>query len=185
MQPANSIVCRGKLLLSLGALALLLGVAPGAAADQETRQQQRASAAQKIFEQTVKLYHLPSAEAQGAGREKLLAQAVAGYEQLLRKYSDQPRWCAPALRSLGNIRAAQGRLTDAVKCYTRLEKQFPHGDWEILQAWKSAADLLWEAGRPEQAKEFYQKIIARFDQPNAASIVMTIVRGSRSRLAGK
>jgi len=166
-------------------LALFIGVMGCAAADKETRQQQRATAAKDLFEQTVKLYHLPSGEAQGAEREKLLAQAVSGYERLLKKYSDQPRWCAPALRSLGNIRAAQGRLADAVKLYSRLEKQFPREDWEILQAWKSAADLLWEAKRPEEARVFYRKIITRFDQPEASPIIKAILRGSKSRLAGE
>lgn len=172
-------------MLAVSVLALLVGLAGGAAADKETRSQQRAQAAKDLFEQAVKLYHLPSAEAQGVGREKLLSQAGSGYGQLLKKYSDQPHWCAPALRSLGNIRAAQGRLPDAVKCYTRLEKQFPHEDWEILQAWKSAADLLWEAGRSEEAKVFYRKIIARFDQLEAAPIIQAMVRGSKKRLAGE
>ena len=170
---------------SLCALALFLSFAGCATVDKAARQQQRAAAAKELFEQTVKLYHLPSGEAQGMEREKLLAQAAAGYERLLKNYSDQPHWCAPALRSLGNIRATQGRVADAVKIYRRLEKQFPRDDWEILQAWKSAADLLWEAKQPEEAKVFYRKIVARFDQPDAAAIVKAIVRGSQSRLAGE
>ena len=51
--------------LSLWPLVWLLAVIPGVAADQESRQQQRATAAKNLFEQTVKDYHLPSAEAQG------------------------------------------------------------------------------------------------------------------------
>ncbi len=185
MRPGNSMRFFGRHCVPLCVLALLVGIAGCVAVDKEARQQQRATAAKELFEQTVQHYHLPSGEAQGAERERLLAQAAVGYERVLKQYSDQPHWCAPALRSLGNIRAAQGRMTDAVKLYRRLEKQFPREDWEILQAWKSAADLLWEAKQPEEAKEFYRKIIARFDQPDAAAIVKAIVRGSQSRLAGE
>ena len=185
MQRDKFIRFSGSHFLPLCALLLCLSFDGCVTVDREARQQQRAVAAKELFEQTVKLYHLPSGEAQEAEREKLLAQAVSGYERLLKNYSDQPRWCAPALRSLGNIRAAQGRLADAVKLYRRLEKEFPREDWEILQAWKSAADLLWEAKQPEEAKVFYRKIIARFDQPEAAAIIKAIVRGSQSRLAGE
>ncbi len=163
----------------------MLTVLPGVAADKESRQQQRAVAAKELFEQTVRLYHLPSGEAQGAEREKLLAQAVSGYERLLTKYADQSRWCAPALRSLGNLRATQGRLADAVKYYLRVERQFPKEDWEIIQAWKSAADLLWEAKQTAEARGVYQKIITRFDRPEEVAIIKAIVRGSKSRLAGE
>ena len=185
MRPGKFMRLVGRLGLPLGTLSLLVSITGCVAVDQEARQQQRAAAAKELFEQTVKLNHLPSGEAQGAEREKLLAQAAAGYERLLKNYSDQPHWCAPALRSLGNIRAAQGRLADAVNYYRRLEKQFPREDWEIIQAWKSAADLLWEAKQPEEAKVFYRKIIARFDQPEAVAIIKTIVRGSQSRLTGE
>ena len=185
MRRGKSIRFSRNLIPQICALVLILGVIGCAAADKAARQQQRATAAKELFEQTVKLYHLPSSEAQGATQQKLFAQAATGYEQLLKNYSDQPRWCAPALRSLGNIRAAQGRMADAVKLYTRLEKQFPREDWEILQAWKSAADLLWEAKQLEEAKVFYRKIITRFDQPDAAVLIKAIVRGSKSRLAGE
>src|SRR2546422_839412 len=47
---------------------------------------QRYDAARSLFEQTTRLYHLPAAEAQGAAREKLLAQAAQGYSRLVRKY---------------------------------------------------------------------------------------------------
>ena len=185
MRPGKFIRFFGRLCVPLCTLALLASITGCVAVDKEARQQQRAAAAKELFEQTVKLYHLPSGEAQGVEREKLLAQAAAGYERVLKTYSDQPHWCAPALRSLGNLRAAQGRMADAVNYYRRLEKQFPREDWEILQAWKSAADLLWEAKQPEEAKVFYRKIVARFDQPDAAAIIKAIVRGAQSRLAGE
>jgi hypothetical protein len=49
-------------------------------------------------------------------------------------------------------------------------------------AWKSAADLLWEAGRKEEAKGFYRKILVRYDLPEAPQVEKMIVRGSKLRL---
>lgn len=146
------------------------------------RQQQRSAAAKQLFDQTTKQSHLPSAEAKSASREKLLAQAATGYEQLLRQYRDQPFWCAQALRSLANVRAEQGRLDAAVNLYTQVGARYPHDGWEVLQAWKSAGDQLWDAGRQAEAKKFYQQIVTRFDQPDAPAVMKTIVKGSKSRL---
>lgn len=145
--------------------------------------EQRAAGAKELFDQTTHQFHLPAGATAGAERDRLLQQAAAGYEQLLRRYADQPVWCAMALRSLGNVRAAQGRLDDAVKLYDCVASRYPSQDWEILQAWKSAADLLAEAGRPAEARQFDQKIVNRFDRPDEPEIVRTIVRAARRRLA--
>ncbi|MCL5098242.1 MAG: tetratricopeptide repeat protein [Candidatus Omnitrophica bacterium] len=145
--------------------------------------EQRYKAAQELFNQTTKLYHLPSAQASGAERVKLLEEAARGYEQLLNRYPDQPFWCAQALRSLGNVRADQGRLDDAIQCYRNVASKYPGQDWEVVQAWKSAADLLWEDGRRDEALEFYRKIVERFDTPNASQVIQTIVRGAKAKLA--
>ena len=138
--------------------------------------------AKKLFDQITLDYHLPSADAQGAAKAKLLQQAAAGYETLLKKYPESNPWAAQSLRSLGNFRAEQGRLDDASKVYSSVETKYPKADWEILQSWKSAADLLWEANRHADAKSFYQKIVTRFDNPSASALVKTIVRASQSRL---
>lgn len=108
--------------------------------------------------------------------------AAAGYERILRHYPDQKELCAQALRSLGNVRAMQGRLDDAVKLYRRVGEKYAQQDWEVLQAWKSAADLLWEAGQNDEARKFYQQIVARFDAPDAPAVTKTIVRAARQRL---
>ena len=89
------------------------------------------------------------------------------------------------MRSLGNIRASQGRLDDAVKLYSAVASKYPGEDWEIISAWKSAGDLLADAGRGADAKLFYEKILVRFDKPEAAPVVKTIVRGARARLSGE
>ena len=142
----------------------------------------RAHGAKMLFESTARTYHFPSAVATGPERERLLDEAAAGYERVLRQYSDQDDWCAKSLDSLGNVRATQGRLEEAVQLYARVAAQHPRQDWEILQSWKSAADLLWEAGRRAEAQKFYRLIIARFDQPNPAAIVKLIVHTAQLRL---
>lgn len=146
------------------------------------RQQKRNAEAKALFEQITKEQHLPSAEAQGAERDRLLHLASTGYEQLLHDYRDQPDWCAPALRSLGNIRATQGKLDEAVKLYARVGKDYSGNDWEVIQAWKSAADLLWEAGRQAEAKAYYRQIVTRFNDPQQPGVVRVIVAASQRRV---
>ena len=170
---------------SLPALLVGLALALFSCASPKETPQQRAEAARALFDQTTKTFHLPSAETSGATRDRLLLQAAAGYEELLKQYPEQTHTCAQALLSLGNIRASQGRLDDAIKLYASVARKYPAEDWEILTSWKSAADLLADGGRAAEAKTFYEKILARFDKPDAPAVVKTIVRGSRARLAGE
>jgi len=144
--------------------------------------QQRYDAAKALFDQTTKAFHTPSATAPAGEREKLLDQAARNYQMLLRRYPDQTNWCAQALRHLGNIRAAQTNLNEAVRQFTAVAEKYPGEEWEVIQAWKSAADLLWEANRPKEAKPFYQRIVQRFDGTNQPAVVRVVVRGSKSRL---
>jgi tetratricopeptide (TPR) repeat protein len=135
-----------------------------------TPQQDRLANAQKLFA------HAVTAHANNQYRA-----ATADYRRLLRQYSDQPALCAAALRSLGNVRAAQGRLDEAVKLYRRVGVEYAAYDWEVLQAWKSAGDLLWEAGREAEACEFYRQIVARFDTPDAPAVYRQIIKGAQRR----
>ena len=187
MSPGNSIVAawkRGsvKAYVSFALLLIISSAGCATPAERMARQKQRFADAKALFDQTTKLYHLPSAEAQGATKEKLLAQAAAGYEQLLRQYPEQINWCAQSLRSLANVRAEQNRIDEAVQLYERVNRLYPREDWEVLQSWRSAADLLWEHGRRESARAFYRRIVERFDHPDASSIVRLVVRGSQTRL---
>ena len=154
----------------------------GCDSSEQKPSQQRYDAAKALFEQTTKSFHIPAAEAKGAERRKLLEQAAAAYGELLGKYPEQDYWAAQALRSLGNIRAAQTNVNEAINYYATVEKKYPQHDFEVLMAWKSAADLLWETGRHDEAKGFYQKIVARFGKPEASQVVKTVVRGSTIRL---
>jgi tetratricopeptide (TPR) repeat protein len=142
----------------------------------------RAGEAKILFESTVKEHHLPSAELGGAKRLEELRRAAQGYEKLLKEFPEQTNWCAQALRSLGNARAAIGQLESAIQCYTDLDTRYPTEEWEILQAWKSAGDLLWEANRRPEARKFYERIVNRFDRTNAAGIVRTVVKGAKDKL---
>jgi tetratricopeptide (TPR) repeat protein len=144
--------------------------------------QDPAVAAKELFNETTKLYHVPSAETKGAEQKRLLAAAAAGYERLLRTYPGQTFWCAQALRSLGNVRAAQGRTDDAVPLYRQVGEKYPDQDWEVLQAWKSAGDLLWNDSRQDEAKVFYRQIVERFDKPDVPPIFRAVVRGAKARL---
>jgi tetratricopeptide (TPR) repeat protein len=143
---------------------------------------ERFAAAKALFDQTAKEFHNLSAEKTGPEREKLLTQAAAGYEQLAKNYPEQTNWCAQALRSLGSVRAAQGRTNEAVRVFTQVAQKYPSQDWEVIQAWKSAADLLMESGRPQEAKEFYRQIVERFDQPNTSQVVKIIINAARKNL---
>lgn len=119
-----------------------------------------------------------------AHNDRQFTVAATGYERVLRQYPEQENLCAQSLRSLGNVRAAQGQLDAAVKLYARVAVKYPRQDWEVLQAWKSAGDLLWDAGRQDEAQKFYRQIVARFDQADAAPVVKLIVRAARARLPG-
>jgi tetratricopeptide (TPR) repeat protein len=137
-----------------------------------------------LFEQTVKQYHLPSAEAKGAERDQLLTKADDGYTQLLKQHPDQPFWCAQAQRSLANVRASQGRFDDAVKLYAGVAERWPEQEWEVLQSWKSVADLLWDADRQTEAKQFYERIVARFNDGTQPQVMKVVVEAAKRRLSG-
>jgi len=140
-----------------------------------------ATAAKTLFEATVRNFHFPSATATGSVRDQLLRDAAIGYEHVLRDYPDQDSWCAKSLRSLANVRAEQGRLDAAVQLYARVAQKYPHQDWEVLIAWKTAADLLWDAGRQPEARGFYRQIVTRFDSPGAPPVIKTIVHTATTR----
>ena len=144
---------------------------------------ERETEAKNLFNDTATSFHLPSATANGPARAQLLEKAARGYEKVLSDYGDLRHWSAAALRSLANIRAEQGRLDDAIRLYEKVARQHPSEEWEILQSWKTAADLLWDAGQPARARGFYQRIIAKFDHPDAIPIVKIIVNQSKKRTA--
>ena len=140
-------------------------------------------AAKALFESTSRQFHIPSAEAKGSEKLRLQQQALMGYRQLVKQYPDQDYWAAQSLRSIGNIYAAQTNLTAAVEHYSEVGSRYPNERWEVLMAWKSAADLLWDANQHDRAQQFYAKIVQRFDTPDAAQVIKMAVRGCKLRLS--
>src|SRR6185369_7300707 len=117
-------------------LLFVIGVLAGCSPKTTETPQQRMESAKALFEHAVKTFHIPSAEAKGAQKEALLEKAANGYEELLKKYPEQDFWAAQALRSLGSIRAEQGKLDAAVQKFAAVEKSYPQQRWEVLTAWK-------------------------------------------------
>ena len=173
----------------IAACAVALGLLAGCSQTPTTcifeSPQQRYEAAKALFERASREYHIPSAQARGSERAKLEDQALAAYADVARAYSDQPIWAAQALRSLGNIHATRTNLTEAVHAYTEVAEKFPQQDFEVLMAWKSAGDLLSDAGKAAEARVYYEKLLVRFDKPDALPIVQSIVRGAKARLSGE
>jgi tetratricopeptide (TPR) repeat protein len=138
--------------------------------------------AKALFEETSKRFHIPSADAAGAERLRLQKLAEAGYGKVLKLYPAEDYWAAQAARNLGNIYAAQTNVDAAIQQFVQVERNYPRREWEVLMALKSAADLLWENGRFEEARPFYGKIVQQFDRPDSSQVVLTVVRGSKHRL---
>src|SRR5687767_5661778 len=135
-------------ILVLIAVGLLTGCGPKPVPPTAADPQQRYEAAKALFEKANREFHIPSAQARGLERAKLEDQAAALYANVARDYADQPIWAAQALRSLGHVHAARTNINEAVKLYAQVAEKFPQQDFEVLMAWKSAGDLLSDAGRP-------------------------------------
>jgi TolA-binding protein len=172
---------RNKFALGLLRMVFWIALTVGCRSEIQTPQQ-RAEAAKALFEKTTKNFHIPSAEAVGTEKTRLQEETASGYRELLRKYPDQKIYAAQAERSLGNIRAAQGKIDEAVRHYSAVGSQYPRQEWEVLMAWKSAADLLWESGRKPEAVPFYKKIVNRFDTADASSVIKIAVHASKARV---
>lgn len=138
--------------------------------------------ARTLFTNTMNRFHAPSAEARGAERDRLLNEAAKGYDEVLRQFPTETNVCAQSLRALGSIYATRGETNEAVKFHAAVGEKYGSEDWEVLQAWKSAADLLWDGNQRTEAKKFYGKIVERFDKSEAPQITQQVVRGSKARM---
>lgn len=176
-------VSRRWSVVSLAVLVVCLLFA-GCARNSTTATTDHADAARVQFERTTQTYNNTPLPAGKQERIRFLESVATGYTQLLHRYPDQPQWCAQALRSLGNVRAAEGRITDAVKIYERVGNEYPSDRWQVLQAWKSAADLLRENNQHAEAQVFYRKIIERFGDSDAPQLTRLIVAAAKSRAGG-
>ncbi|MDB6130553.1 MAG: hypothetical protein JWM04_1660 [Verrucomicrobiales bacterium] len=141
-----------------------------------------AGTAKELFEQTLKDYHLASAEAAEPKKSALLKKAEDGYRQVIHYFPKDAQWAAQAQRSLGNVQAEQGHWEEAVQSYAQVEKDYPKQEWEILQSWKSAADLLWDKDQKAKSQEYYRKIINTYDGKDVGAVFGIIVKASKKRL---
>ena len=139
-------------------------------------------AAKALFEQAAKQFHTPSADAASGEKLRLQNLALDQYRLVLKQYPQERYWAAQTLLGMGNIYAAQTNVESALNAFMDVERTYPQGDWELLRAWKSAADLLWENRRFAEARVLYAKIVQRFDSSGVSQVVANVVRGSKSRL---
>lgn len=139
---------------------------------------------QATYDSVATNLHRAAAEARGAERERLLAQAASGYEDVLKQFPSDTKVCLLATRALANVRALQGRLDESVRLQLSVTNSPAAGDMDRLMALKSAGDLLWDAGRIEDAKPLYEQLVERFGKPGSSQLNQLIVRGARSRLEG-
>ena len=164
-----------------GSAFLIFVLVAGCQVQSKAPKTDRAAAAKDLFQRGLR-NHLLSAEGKN-DRTALLQAATKDYAETVKSYSDQTRWAAQAMRSLGNVRAEEQKIDDAVKLFSAVATKFPTEDWEVLQAWKSAADLLWESGRKDEAKVFYGKIVGRFRDTEDSALMKLIVQASKRRIS--
>ena len=171
-----------KAYLIASVCAVVLGVAAGCAT--RTPVAAATSAAQYEYKRIVREYQLPAADATNAlERAALLDQAVQAYEALRQQHPEASPWAAAALRAAGAIHAERGNRKEALSAYARVGVLYPGEEWEVIQAWRAAGDLLWTAGIRDQAILFYKDIIEKFDQPGKPPLFETLVRIAKDRLA--
>jgi tetratricopeptide (TPR) repeat protein len=170
---------RGKVRVACG-LALMTVAACSVLTPPEERRRQAEAALQRGVES-----HQRSAEADlpAIDREALLRQATRHYRTVLNDYADETALCAKAQLNLGNVRAAQGRLDEAIACYTQVGRRYPDEDWEVFQAWKTAGDLLWDAGRKDEARAFYKRMVDRWPESGGSEVISQAVRAAARRVA--
>ncbi len=171
--------------LSASFFSVLLSLLLCSCSEQKGSPEQRAAAAKALFDRATKEFHLPSAQATGPEKARLEREAAATYQEILRQYPDQSFWAAQALRNLGNLKAAQTNVNEAIRLFSAVADRYPKEDFEVLQAWKSAADLLWDAQRHVEALGFYRRLVQRFDGTNQPAVVRLVVKGSKARLASQ
>lgn len=115
-------------------------------------------------------------------RMDLLEQAAQEYEQFERDFRDQHRWAAAALRSLGQVQLSRGQVKAALDCFELVGQRYPHEHWEVIQAWKEAADTLWQSEHRGEASVYYQQMINTYGRPGQPAMFETLVDIARARL---
>lgn len=148
---------------------------PGQAADARARYE---------YKRIVRKFQVPSGDSTNAlERAALLDKSLQELETLRANYPEARPWAAMALRQIGEIYAERGQKKEAVDAFTRVGVLYMGEDWEVIQAWRAAGDLLWNDGKKSAALAFYRDIVQRFDRPGRPDLYDTIVRIARDRMA--
>ena len=106
---------------------------------------QRLSKARYEYNRIMRDFRVPAEEATNeVQRLVMLEQAASEYLQFTQDYGDCAPLAAAALRSLGQIHLALGEGKEALSCFEQVGQRYPGEHWEVIQAWKQAADTLWD-----------------------------------------
>lgn len=142
------------------------------------------SRARYEFKRIVREYQVPASESTNeVERTALLDQALQAFESLRTDYPDAQPWTAMALRQVGVIHASRGERKEALAAYAQVGILYPNEEWEVIQAWKAAGDLLWDSGMKKEALPFYRDIADRFQKSGQLPMYDTIARIARERIA--
>lgn len=161
-----------------------LGCAHGADPAKGAGVSARESKARYEYNRVIRQYQLPALDATNAvERVAMLDQTAFELEAMARTYADVPQWAAAALRTLGTIHIQRGQLKDGLACFEQVGQRYPQEHWEVIQAWKDAADTLWETHHRGEARLYYRQIVNTYDRPGQPPMFATIVRVARDRLA--
>lgn len=145
--------------------------------------EQRASKARFEYNRIMREWVVPAGDVSNAvERMDLLEQAAQEYQQFERDFRDQPRWAAAALRSLGQVQLSRGQIKAALDCFELVGQRYPHEHWEVIQAWKEAADTLWQSEHRGEASVYYQQMINTYGRPGQPDMFDTLVDIARARL---
>lgn len=144
---------------------------------------QRLSKARFEYNRIMREFRVPAEEATNdVQRLAMLEQAAVEYLQFTQNYGDCAPLAAAALRSLGQIHLALGEGKEALSCFEQVGQRYPQEHWEVIQAWKQAADTLWETRHRGEATLYYQQIVTTYDRPGQPPMFETVVNIARSRL---
>lgn len=144
---------------------------------------QRASKARYEYNRIMREFRVPAGDATNATERMVLLEQVAReYERFERDFRDQPRWAAAALRSLGQVQLSRGQVKPALDCFEQVGRRYPHEHWEVIQAWKEAADVLWQSEHRGEASVYYRQMINTYGRPGQPAMFDTLVGIARARL---
>ena len=143
----------------------------------------REAKARYEYNRIMREYRVPAEEATNeVERVAMLDQVAAAYLEFTQEYGDVPRWSAAALRSLGQVHLERGEFKEALASFEQVGQRYPQEHWEVIQAWKEAADMLWETRHRGEAVLYYRQMVDTYDRPGQPPMFETLVNIARLRL---